>query len=154
MPITQGSIVFGYDVESASDATGGFLQGAQKLHRKHDVPWAIYLTGQTLLSRVEDVRAGRDDPLLSIGQHTFNHILLKSIYMRPDDGKPIHGHSPNFFHQGGTLERIQEEIKSTQALIADLLEIECQGLTGPWGYHRSLVDRPDILKLLSDNGIR
>ena len=74
MPATQGSIIFGYDVESASDATGGFLQGAQQLHQKHDVPWTIYLTGHTLSARAEDVRAVMDEPLLSIGQHTFNHV--------------------------------------------------------------------------------
>ncbi len=154
MSTTHGSIIFGYDVESTSDATSGFLQGAQQLHRKHDVPWTIYVTGQTLSARVEDIRAVMDEPLLSIGQHTFNHVLLKSIYMRPDDGKPIHGCAPNFFHQGGTLEQIQQEIHSMQNLIADLLKIECRGLTGPWGYYRGLVDRPDILQILSDNGIK
>lgn len=154
MQTDQGSIIFGYDIESASEATGGFLQGAQQLHQKHNVPWTIYLTGQTLSACVEDVRSVRDEPLLSIGQHTFNHVLLKSIYMRPNDGKPIHGHSPNFFCQGGTLEQIQEEIYSMQTLIADLLEIKCQGLTGPWGYYRGLVDRPDILQILSENGIQ
>ncbi len=151
---SNGSIIFGYDVESASLATSGFLQGAKLLHQKHDVPWTVYLTGQTLVTRVADVRAVIDDPLLSIGQHTYNHVLLKSIYMQPGDGKPIHGQSPNFFHQGGTLEQIREEISSTQNLISDLLEIECQGLTGPWGYYRGLVDRPDVLQVLSDNGIR
>ena len=154
MSTTHGSIIFGYDVESASEATKGFLQGAQQLHQKHNVPWTIYVTGQTLSARAEDIRAVMDEPLLSIGQHTFNHVLLKSIYMRPDDGKPVHGSLPNFFHQGGTLEQIQQEIHSTQNLIIDLLKIECRGLTGPWGYYRGLVDRPDILQILSDNGIK
>ncbi len=150
----NGLIIFGYDIESASSATSGFLQGAQQLHQKHDVPWTIYLTGQTLAARVADVQVVISDPLLSVGQHTYNHVLLKSVYMKPDDGKPIHGQFPNFFHSGGTLEQIQEEIGSTQDLIRQLLGIECQGLTGPWGYYRGLVDRPDILQVLSDNGIR
>ena len=53
MSTTHGSVIFGYDVESASDATKGFLQGAQQLHQKHNVPWTIYVTGQTLSARVE-----------------------------------------------------------------------------------------------------
>ena len=150
----RGTILLGYDVESASDSTRGFLQGARQLHQKYDVPWTIYLTGQTLTARVEDVREVIADPLLTVGQHTYNHVLLKSIYMQPGDGQPVHGRSPNFFHQGGTLEQVREEIDSTQTLIEDLLQIECQGLTGPWGYYRGLVDRPDILQILADNSIQ
>ena len=155
MPLPdRGTILLGYDVESASDSTRGFLQGARQLHQKYDVPWTIYLTGQTLTARVEDVREVIADPLLTVGQHTYNHVLLKSIYMHPGDGQPVHGRSPNFFHQGGTLEQVREEIDSTQTLIEDLLQIECQGLTGPWGYYRGLVDRPDILQILADNSIQ
>ena len=150
----SGTIVLGYDVESASDSTAGFLQGAQRLHDRHGVPWTIYLTGVTLEKCADAVRRVRDEPLLSIGQHTYSHLLLKSVYMTPGDGKPVHGKSPNFFNPGGSLEEIRAEIEKTQKLMNDLLGIECRGLTGPWGYYRGLVDRPDILQILQDSGIQ
>jgi len=143
----------GYDVETASESTRGFLEGAQELHQKYDVPWTIYLTGQTIEARVDDIRRVADDPLLTIAQHTYNHVLLKSIYMTPGDGKPIHGDEETFFFAGGTLEQIREEIESTQKILKDLVGVECRGLTGPWGYYRGLADRPDILQILKDSGI-
>ena len=150
----SGTILMGYDVETASESTKGFLEGAQELHRKYDVPWTIYLTGQTIEARTDDIKRAADDPLLTVAQHTYNHVLLKSIYMTPGDGKPIHGDEETAFVAGGTLEQIREEIESTQKLLADRIGIQCRGLTGPWGYYRGLVDRPDILQVLEDNGIR
>lgn len=150
----SGTIILGYDIESASENTGGFLAGAVELHEKHDAPWTIYLTGKTVEERTDDILGVHRHPLLSIGQHTYNHTLLKSVHMTPGDGKPVHGSSPNFFNEGGSLEQIREEIAATQALIRERLGIECQGLTGPWGYYRGLADRPDLLRVLRDNGIR
>ena len=150
----SGTIILGYDVETASDNTAGFLEGAERLHDKYEVPWTIYLTGATLESRVDDVRRVQGNPLMAIGQHTFNHVLLKSVYMMPGDGKPVHGAAPNFFKQGGALEQVREEIERTQRLMRDLLGMECRGLTGPWGYYRGLLDRTDILQILQDVGIQ
>ena len=150
----SGTIILGYDVETASENTAGFLAGAEKLHDRYEVPWTIYLTGTTLESRVEDVRKVQENSLLTIGQHTFNHVLLKSVYMIPGDGQPVHGSAPNFFKRGGSVEVIGEEIGQTQQLMRDLLGLECRGLTGPWGYYRGLLDRPDILQILHDSGIR
>ena len=149
----SGTIICGYDVETASDNTIGFLEGAEELHDRLGVPWTIYLTGKTLEKHSEKISRMVDNPLLTIAQHTYSHVLLKSIYMRPGDGKPVHNAYPNFFNKGGSLPEIREEIEKTQALIHDLLGVECRGLTGPWGYYRGLVDRPDLLEILSDNGI-
>lgn len=150
----MGTIILGYDVESASQDTSGFLEGAQALHQKHDVPWSIYVTGKTVDVCTDDLLRIKDDPLLSIGQHTYNHVLLKSIFMRPRDGKPIHGDGYEFFKQGASLETIREEIGRTQTLMQDKLGVDCRGLTGPWNYYRGLADRPDILQVLRDNGIQ
>ncbi|MFH1570644.1 MAG: polysaccharide deacetylase family protein [Gemmatimonadota bacterium] len=150
----SGTILLGYDVETASESTGGFLQGAQALHRRLGVPWAIYLTGKTVEARAADVRPVVGDPLLTVGQHTYSHLLLKSVYMQPGDGQPVHGHSPNFFNRGGSLEQIRDEVGRTQQLLRDELGVACRGLTGPWGYYRGLVDRPDILEILRDAGLR
>ena len=148
------TILLGYDVETASQSTAGFLEGAAILHAEHDVPWTIYLTGKTVEAFPDPVRQAVNNPLLTICQHTYNHMLLKSVYMTPGDGKPVHDSFPNFFKQGGSLEELRDEITRTQQLIRDLIGIECHGLTGPWGYYRGLVDRPDLLQILQDNGIR
>ena len=150
----SGTIVLGYDVETASQSTAGFLAGAQLLHEKHDVPWSIYLTGVTLEKQADTIRRVSGDPLLSIGQHTYNHLLLKSVYMTPGDGKPVHNSFPNLFKPGGALEEIRVEIEKTQRLFSEQLGFPCRGLTGPWGYYRGLADRPDILQILQDNGIQ
>lgn len=149
----SGTIILGYDVESASDSTRGFLEGAEALHDRFGVPWTIYLTGKTAEACAEDVRRVAGNPLLTIGQHTFSHTLLKSVYMKPGDGQPVHGSSPNYFKQGGSLGQLQDEITRASRLLSDLFDVECRGLTGPWGYYRGLVDRPDILQILQDNGI-
>ena len=150
----SGTILLGYDIESASESTAGFLQGASLLHARHEVPWTIYLTGQTVERRADDVRQVVGDPLLTVGQHTYSHMLLKCVYMTPGDGRPAHGASPSFFIAGGSLGQIRNEIQRTQQLIGELLEVECHGLTAPWGYYRGLADRPDILQILQDNSIR
>ena len=150
----SGTMVFGYDVETASQNTVGFLEGATELHEKSGVPWTIYLTGQTVEKCADAIRRCMQSPLLTVAQHTYSHVLLKSVYMTPGDGRPVHGAAPNFFKGGGTLEQIRAEVSRAQDVIKELLQVECQGLTGPWGYYRGLVDRPDVLQILRDNGIR
>lgn len=150
----SGTIICGYDVESASDSTIGFLRGAEILHNELNIPWTIYLTGQTVETCGDEIRKMAGNPLLTIAQHTYSHMLLKSVYMTPKDGKPVHGSQPGFFKKGGSLPEIREEITKTQNLIRDVIGVECHGLTGPWGYYRGLVDRPDILQILEENSIR
>jgi hypothetical protein len=69
-------------------------------------------------------------------------------------GKPVHGHEPNYFKSGGELDEIKFEINRTNQLINDVLGMQCEGMTSPWGYYRGLVDRPDVLRILDDNGIQ
>ena len=75
----SGAIICGYDVETASDNTIGFLEGAEELHDRLGVPWTIYLTGKTLEKHSEMISQMVDNPLLNIAQHTYSHVLLKSI---------------------------------------------------------------------------
>ena len=150
----NGTMVFGYDIETASENTVGFLEGATEMHEKHGVPWTIYLTGQTVEQCTDAIRKCMRSPLVTVAQHTYSHVLLKSVYMTPGDGKPVHGAEPNFFKEGGSLDQIRQEISKAQGIIKDLLQVDCRGLTGPWCYYRGLVDRPDILQILQDNGIR
>lgn len=149
-----GTLLVGYDIETASDSTRGFLQGAQRLHRELNIPWAIFTTGQTMEARRADLEALADDPLVTPAQHTYSHILLKTVYMQPGDGKPVHGPGLTFLGMGATLEKIEEEITRTQALFQAIYGKPCRGLTGPWNYYRGLCDRPDILAILHRAGLR
>jgi peptidoglycan/xylan/chitin deacetylase (PgdA/CDA1 family) len=131
------------------------LRGAAQLHRQLQVPWTIFVTGKTLQARTADILAVANDPLVEIAQHTYNHTLLKSIFMDPRDGRPCpHGGGCTYFRPGGSLEQIRQEVATTQHLIEQLLARRCMGLTGPWGYYRGLLDRPDILDILYQCGIR
>ena len=149
----SGTLVLGYDVESAAESTAGFMAGAADLHEKYDIPWSIYLTGHTIDAQKDNIKPFIDHPLLTVGQHTYSHLLLKSVYMQPGDGKEIHGCFPSCFVKGGSLEQCTEEIARTQKIILDEIGIVCKGITGPYNYYRGLVDRPDLLQVLQDNGI-
>ncbi len=150
----SGTVIIGYDIETASDSTGGFLEGAQILHDEQEVPWSIYVTGETAEKCTDAINNVRENELLTICQHTYNHMLLKCVYMMPGDGKGAPGESPNSFIKGGTLEESREQITRTQQIFRDLVGVECRGLTTPWAYYRGLVDRPDLLQILQDNGIQ
>ncbi len=56
--------------------------------------------------------------------------------------------------RGVPLEEIREEVHRASALVQERLDREVIGLTGPWCYYRGLRDRPDILEVLWDEGIR
>lgn len=56
--------------------------------------------------------------------------------------------------KGGNLPQIEEEVEKTKELLKKYLNVECIGLRGPWGYYRGLSDRPDILEILYNLGIR
>lgn len=63
------TILLGYDIESASENTGGLLERASDLHERHQVRWSIYLTGRTVEERTDDIRKALAGPLLTSG-HT------------------------------------------------------------------------------------
>jgi peptidoglycan/xylan/chitin deacetylase (PgdA/CDA1 family) len=149
----SGTILVCYDVETASESTDGFLAGAAIMHRELGIPATIFLTGKTIEARTPACAAAEREPLFTIGQHTYNHVLLKSVFMQPGDGKPCHG-KDNFVIEGGTYEQLTEEVNQTQELYLKTFGRPCRGFTTPWGYYRGLADRPDLLRMLHRAGIR
>lgn len=150
----SGTILLGYDIESSPENTAGFLDGAEVLHARLGVPWTVYLCGNVVERSADAIKRLVGNPAVAIAQHTYSHMLLKSVYMTPGDGKPVHGALPNFFAGGGSVAEIREEILKTQDLLLGKLGVECHGLTGPWCYYRGLQDRPDLLDVLQRAGIR
>ena len=144
----NGIMLIGYDVEAggAEDVTPRFLEQARALHDRLGVPATLFIVGQTLEQWVPEFQAIAADPLFDLQQHTYSHQLLKTVHI--DDGKSIR------VVRGVSLEETRQEVRKTSELLHKHLGIECIGLTGPWCYYRGLRDRPDILQVLWEEGIR
>jgi peptidoglycan/xylan/chitin deacetylase (PgdA/CDA1 family) len=144
----KGAFLIGYDVESRDPAvTGAFLRRCLEIHEETGVPATFFVTGRTLELNRAELRPFAVHPLFDLQQHTYNHVLLKSVCIEdPVDGVR--------FFRGGTLEQIRDEVRRTSELLRSEYGVACQGLTGPYCYYRGLVDRPDILEILWEEGIR
>ena len=144
----MGTMLIGYDVEWSGDGevTPQFLEQARALHNRLGVPATLFVVGRTLERWLPQFQANAADPLFDIQQHTYSHQLLKTVYI--EDGKSVR------VVRGVSPEETREEVRKTSALLAEHLGVECIGLTGPWCYYRGLRDRPDILRVLWEEGIR
>jgi peptidoglycan/xylan/chitin deacetylase (PgdA/CDA1 family) len=144
----RGIFLIGYDTESGDPAvTRPFLQRMREIHEATEVPATLFLCGRTAERNLEALRPLAGHPLMDLQQHTYSHVLLKSVCIEdPQEGVR--------FVRAGTLEQIREEVRRTNVLLRETLGVECTGITGPYAYYRGLVDRPDILEILWDEGIR
>ena len=144
----MGAMLIGYDVEwrAEGDVTPRFLEQARSLHDHLGAPATLFVVGQTLERWVPRFQAIAADPLFDIQQHTYSHQLLKTVYI--EDGRSVR------VMRGVSVEETRAEVRTTSALLAEHLGVQCIGLTGPWCYYRGLRDRPDILKVLWEEGIR
>src|SRR3954465_2201415 len=144
----MGTMLIGYDVEAhgAEDVTPRFLDQARALHHRLGVPATLFVVGQTLERWISAFQSIVADPLFDLQQHTYSHQLLKTVYI--DDGRSIR------VVRGVSPEETRQEVRKTTELLRTALDVECIGLTGPWCYYRGLRDRPDILQVLWEEGIR
>ncbi len=155
----RGRLLIGYDVECGStglpdglcevDTTRRFLDAALKVHTDTNCAATIFLTGQCLERNTEAFRETVASGLFDIQQHTYSHQCLKPLMFRSvPHGVPVIG-TP-----GLTAEQLHLEVSKTNRLIRDILGRECIGITGPAGYSLGLCDRPDLLKVLHEEGMR
>jgi peptidoglycan/xylan/chitin deacetylase (PgdA/CDA1 family) len=144
----MGTFLIGYDVEWRGDdeVTPHFLAQARALHNRLGVPATLFIVGQTLERWIPQFQAIAEDPLFDLQQHTYSHQLLKTVHI--DDGTAIR------VVRGVSPDEIRQEVRTTTDLLRATLGVECIGLTGPWCYYRGLRDRPDILEILWQEGIR
>jgi peptidoglycan/xylan/chitin deacetylase (PgdA/CDA1 family) len=144
----MGTMLIGYDVEWTGDGevTPRFLEQARALHNRLGVPATLFVVGQTLERWVPQLRAIAEDPLFDLQQHTYSHQLLKTVYI--EDGRSVR------VVRGVSPEETREEVRKTNRLLGAYLGRPCIGLTGPWCYYRGLRDRPDVLQVLWEEGIR
>lgn len=144
----MGTMLIGYDVEwrGEGEVTPMFLEQARALHNHLGVPATLFVVGQTLERWVREFQTIAEDPLFDLQQHTYSHQLLKTVYI--EDGRSVR------VMRGVSPEETRDEVRKTSQLLAEQLGVECLGLTGPWCYYRGLRDRPDILDVLWEEGIR
>ncbi len=142
-------LLIGYDVESfpRSEKTLKFLDMVPKIHEEYNAPCSFFIVGKTLLAHLEEFRKVFEvyGSLIDFEQHTFSHIVFKNLVIE---------YRNNMFKQGSSLDEIRTEVRVTSDIMEILLGHRPMGLTTPWGHYRGLLDRPDILKVLWDLGIR
>jgi hypothetical protein len=154
-------LLVGYDVESFAIGEGlarigdhGFLEALEpsstrkalevirRNHERYDLPATLFVCGRTLVHSVDVFLPYVEHPLFDIQQHTYSHTLFKEDHWK-----------------GGTFiassrEAIEFEIRMTSEAFRKYLGIETYGLRTPHGYYKGLTDKPELLGLLDDTGIR
>ncbi len=156
-----GTLLIGYDVEGLipeirerwgkaypdpKAVTRIFLARAADVHRRYKAPCTLFVLGQVLEQNVKHFQKLVNDDIFDIQQHTYSHILLKTVVEEENNSVRV--------FPGGTLEEVAQEVRKTSSLFKKYLNDDCIGLAGPYGYYRGLSDRLDILQILQDAGIR
>jgi len=163
-------ILCSYDVEAGSvgEAIAGIKDGPERypeavdpastpkalkiiaeLHRRYEVPFTLFITGKTLLQSVESVRDVMSScgKLVDVQQHTYSHVLFKDIRYEPSPGQRV-------LFRAAPYELIQHEVRSASEAFRRTLNVECKGMRTPFCYWQGLKGKPELLKLLWDNGMR
>lgn len=146
----------GYDVENYLDrsksldlsVTLHFLEQMRKVHTDLNAPCTLFICGRLLEEPdiIKSLLSLKEYDLFDLQQHTYSHQRLKTVVQ--NDGEKIK------IFKGVSLEKIQKEVERTSLLFKEKLCVSCSGITGPYGYYRGLMDRPDILEILHRLGIR
>ncbi len=142
---TRGTLLVGYDVEKTTECAA-FLERMADIHEEMNAPCTVFALGTCLLAEPDAFEAAAENPLIDMAQHTWSHIPLKTVVI--EDGQSVE------VIRGGSLEQIRDEVSRASQAIESICGVPCCGITGPWAYYRGLADRPDVLEVLYDGGIR
>lgn len=145
----MATLLFGYDVEDGAPATTpAFIRQATRVHEAYDAPCTLFVTGQALEKSTDALKQAAARPeLFDIQSHTYSHVRLKTVCEEHEDGRII-------IWRGGSIETLPFEVRRSVEVNRELLGVETKGICGPWCYYRGLSDRPDILEIIHENGIR
>ncbi len=111
-----------------------------KIHKKHNVGGTVFVLGKLLELCKNEVIKLFSTYKIDIQQHTYSHILFKE--------------DKNRFKAPANLSDIKHEIKITNNLIKDYLEVDVIGLSTPIGYYRGLKSEKEVLKFLKKEGLK
>ncbi len=143
-----GILCIGYDVESDNPVTTKlFLEAMVPIHEELGVPCTLFIKGKTFLRNVDRIKALAGNKLFDLQQHTFSHLIFKRIDQVIDGMHHPVGHDE-------PAKKIRKEIVKTNKIFQKHLKCRPTGLTTPYAFYKGLADRPDILAVLHDAGIR
>ncbi|MCI0634439.1 MAG: polysaccharide deacetylase family protein [Actinobacteria bacterium] len=165
----MATILMGYDTESAAvgeglarflspefpqygpaldaESTARGLEVIGHVHAQAGVPATLFTCGRTLVHSLEALERAKATGLFDVQSHTYSHTLFRDVEYAPTPGTvAVIPASPAV--------ALREELAATSDMIRRLLGHEVVGLRTPFGFHRGLRDRPDLLELLRENGIR
>ncbi len=158
--LSLGTALIGYDTESGCVVEASYeplkileksIASIIKLHVREEVQATFFVVGRTLEMGRSILKNLREYPdLFDIQQHTYSHLPLKSIYPQTDAASVANDNNV----VGGTLPQIRREVSRTSQLLLKHLGVDCTGIRGPWGYYMGLKDKPEILDVLEECGIR
>lgn len=123
------------------------LELLAEVHASVGVPATLFVCGRTLLHALEPVRGAHATGLFDVQQHTFSHVPFKDIVYSPAPG--LVGTIP-----AAPAVALLEELSFTSRLLRDHVGVECVGIRTPFGYHRGLLGRPDLLEIVRAAGLR
>jgi peptidoglycan/xylan/chitin deacetylase (PgdA/CDA1 family) len=137
----------GYDVEHPDPSvTRHFLREARALHEDLNFPCTLFVVGRTLRQSPDEFRELLGHPLFDLQQHTETHMLLKTVYQENEEGVSV--------FRGGSPDEVRADVAACQRTFEEILGFRPHGFTGPYNYYRGLLDRPDLVQILHDEGIR
>lgn len=165
----MATILMGYDTEAAAvgeglarfvgpdfpqylpaldaESTVRGLEVMTRVHAELAVPATLFVCGRTLVHSLEALQRASATGLFDVQQHTYSHALFRPVEYQPRPGTlAVIPASPSV--------ALREELAVTSDLIRRHLGHEVVGLRTPFGFHRGLRDRPELLALLRDTGIR
>ena len=102
-------MLIGYDVElfqatpNKSDAKAintDFLKKIKNIHQDMNAPCTLFSAGQTVENNIQAFQELKKSSLFDIQQHTYSHVLFKTIVRKTETGVE--------YVRSGSLEQIQE----------------------------------------------
>lgn len=158
----MGTVLIGYDTESGVVQEASkrpisifrkSIEAIMRIHVELEAPATIFLVGKTLAAGAKYLKPLLNYPdLFDFQQHTYSHVLLKTIVV--DDKENSAYARRERYVEGASLQVIRKEVKDANKALKKYLDVTCRGIRGPYGYYRGLSDRPDILEILYEEGIR
>jgi peptidoglycan/xylan/chitin deacetylase (PgdA/CDA1 family) len=136
-----------YATALEAESCGRALELLGRIHAEAGVPATLFVCGRTLVHALDAVKNAKATGLFDVQQHTFSHVPFKDIEYSPEPG--LVARIP-----ASPPAALLEEVAFTSSLIERHLGHEVVGIRTPFGYHRGLRDRPDLLEILRRTGIR
>jgi len=150
------TILFAYDVESKNEQSKKFLVEINNYHTDINVPYTIFITGETAIVCNKELADISSNPLCCIGQHTNKHIPIKSLFTNPDR-KQRYNFDAEFgesiFISGFGKNLVKRDIFDASEAIEKITGYKPTCFCAPYGFFNGLSESAEILEILREAGI-